>query len=337
MKVEWINSWQEIYSEDFQNHWRKLLEKSENSHVFFTVELVLAWLNTYRPIRIFEPRFLLIESENGSLLWPMVIWRRNWKNAFCRFLIAVGYSDFDYAEPIVYGDRKFLMQEALKQIYGRSDYDQIEIGGLGEFENLKKEEQFCPICNLAGFSDGEEFLCNAKKSLREDIRRQFNRAREQGNLRFESCSREEAQRELADFLEAHKTRWPHAYKAPHFHENLLNSGIPSGIVCFDRLTLNETTIAWHLGYHYRRRFYYYMPANRVEFQKLSPGKLLLYKLVERSIFEQDTVFDHLRGDENYKSGWTNQIQPLWKISARKMTAVSFCKFFFLDKIRPHFL
>ena len=336
MKIEWITDWERIFCPEFQDRWRRLLKEAAAPHVFFSPELVEAWVTTYRPLRQISPQFLWIESDEGTLFWPLVLWRQNWKNAFCNRLIAVGYSDFDYAEPICSGNREKLLQGALEVISTRTDYDQVDIAGLRENPSLEKEEQFCPVCRLDSYLDGEDFLKKAKKSLREDVRRQFNRTKERGELSLRSCSLQEAIEELPVFLNAHRQRWPHAYKAPHFHENILRMGMPSGTVRFDCLTLNGQSIAWHLGYHFDRRFYYYMPATDMDFQKLSPGKLLLYKLVERAIAEGDLIFDHLRGDENYKSGWTNEIRALWKFHECRNSFAGHIKFFWLDKVKPFF-
>ena len=336
MKIEWITDWERIFCPEFQDRWRRLLKEAVAPHVFFSPELVEAWVATYRPLRRLSPRFLWMDSDEGTLLWPLVFWRQNWKNAFRKRLIAVGYSDFDYAEPICSGNREILLPRALEEIGRWRDFDQIDIAGLRESPALEKEVQFCPVCRLDSFLNGEDFLKKAKKSLREDVRRQFNRIREHGESELRSCSLREALGELPSFLEAHRSRWPHAYKAPHLHENLLRMGMPAGIVRFDCLTLDGRSIAWHLGYHFDRRFYYYMPAVDANFQKFSPGKLLLYKLVERAIAEGDLIFDHLRGDENYKSGWTNEIQGLWKFHRRRSSLSGHVKFFLLDKLKPFF-
>lgn len=334
MKIQWLTHWDDIFDTEFQKRWRYWLESDPYGHVFFSPELVTAWLETYWPLRKLTPRFLLIEENDSCLFWPLVLWQQNWKNAFCRRLIPVGFSDFDYAEPIVNGNRELLLSEAFRQIRLYNGFDQVDIPGLLEYPEAQLEAQICPFCELKNYVDGADFLNQTRKSLREDVRRQFNRAKEQGTLQFESCNLEMATAEFPDFLDAHTARWPHAYKAPLFHKNLLKHGLPAGQVHFDRLTLNGVSIAWHLGFHAKQRFYYYMPANRVEYQKISPGKLLLYCLLERSIAEGDQIFDHLRGDENYKAGWTNQAQKLWKFHARSTSFSGQMKFLFNNKVRP---
>ncbi len=123
---------------------------------------------------------------------------------------------------------------------------------------------------------------------------------------FSSVMVQEALQELTPFLTAHRRRWPGAYKAPHFHENVVLQGLASGVLHFSALRLKGRTVAWHLGFTYRDRFYYYMPAYEKEFEHFSPGKILLLKCAEDAIARKLTVFDYLRGEENYKAEWTDQ-------------------------------
>lgn len=55
-----------------------------------------------------------------------------------------------------------------------------------------------------------------------------------------------------------------------------------------------------------------MPVIDPVFENLSPGKIHLFRLVEYAINNGFAIFDHLRGDENYKTGWTNKTQKLYR-------------------------
>ena len=74
------------------------------AHVFFHPALCMAWLETYRPIRKLEPLFCIGDSNHNHFFLPLVLWRKNWKNAFQKVIVPVGYSDFDYHEPYCIGN-----------------------------------------------------------------------------------------------------------------------------------------------------------------------------------------------------------------------------------------
>ena len=140
----------------------------------------------------------------------------------------------------------------------------------------------------------------------------------------------EAIKVLPEFLKLHAKRWPKAYKARGLHENLLKSGLTTGIVHFTSMQSGEDVLSYHFGFNYNYRYYYYMPVIDPEFENLSPGKIHLFKLVEYAIENGFQVFDHLRGDENYKSGWTNGFQPLYEYAWRSGTMISRCKHLLLS-------
>ena len=143
--------------------------------------------------------------------------------------------------------------------------------------------------------------------LRGDIRRQIRRLGEMGTLRFvEYASVKDIPENLFEqFMEAHRQKWPNAYKAPHFHERLVAACGVDGPIHFSVMMLDETPIAWHLGFEYQGVYYYYMPAGNPEYLKQSPVKIHLYHLILRAIEKGYTLYDHLRGDETYKSGWSD--------------------------------
>ena len=98
---EWITDWDTIYSQKFQEKWLKLHQKAFNSHVFFHPALCTAWIDTYRPIRNLQPLFCIAKQEHTTIFLPLVLWKKNWKNAFQKIVISVGYSDFDYHDALI--------------------------------------------------------------------------------------------------------------------------------------------------------------------------------------------------------------------------------------------
>jgi len=326
-----VTDWDEIYSRKFQEKWLSWAENEVNSHVFFHPVLCMAWLETYRPLRKLDPLFCIAENETGTLFLPLVIWHRNWKNAFQKLIVPVGYSDFDYHEPYRFGTNdKFEWESVLscilKRISETFSFDFLEINGiLTEMtgDGWSKEEQVAPFCDLTDFNSIEEYLQSLKTSLRGDIRRQLRRMEEVGTISLvEYSNLPEVLDVLPGFLQLHKERWPKAYKAPGFHENLVRYGLESGIVHFSVLKAGNEVLSYHLGFKYSGVYYYYMPAIESRFENLSPGKIHLYKLVEYAINNSFRVFDHLRGDENYKAGWTKQVKSLYRFSSMSGRAVS---------------
>ena len=315
-----------IFSDAAMSRWEKWMGEAEDAHIFFHPSLVKAWVDTYLPLRKMRPMFIWGRTaDNGNEVFlPLVKWRRNWKNAFLTSIVPVGYSDFDYHNPIFLKEPDEGLRDAfwselteeLAEELKNGGADNILIDGVtappccGEIlAGGWSRGEICPRLNLASIPDREALFRFLRTSLRGDIRRQTRRLEELGEVRLkEYSSTDEAEKTFDRFLECHRQRWPKAYKAPNFHRNLLRYGLEKGIVDFSSLDVAGRPVAWHLGFRFRGVCYYYMPCSDPSFSRFSPVKLHLFEMISRSIDRGDKMFDHLRGDENYKEGWSDGFQ-----------------------------
>lgn len=314
-----IKTWDSVWSEEHLSEWSNLLSKSPTSHVFFHPMVAQIWVDTYMPLRKLTPIFVWGESQDGNKAFlPLVLWKRDWKGAFLRSIIPVGYSDYDYHDPLfLIAPREEVLtsfwNELLRTLEAYNA-DEILLSGFRDrcvlSDGIWTQGEICPSLDLTNITSEEELLSFLGSNLRGDIRRRMRRLGEMGELHFvEYASFKDIPDGLFEqFMEAHRQKWPHAYKAPHFHEHLVAScGIDSPIH-FSVMMLNNQPISWHLGFDFQQGYYYYMPAVNLEYQKLSPGKIHIYHLMLRAIEKGYTLYDHLRGDETYKSGWSDGCQ-----------------------------
>ena len=134
------------------------------------------------------------------------------------------------------------------------------------------------------FNNSEDFLQSLKTSLRGDIRRQIRRIEKIGKLRLVDFKIFlKRWKYCLLFWNCTEKRWPKAYKAPGFHENLLNYGLDKNIVHFTALRVNDKTMSYHLGFKFNHTYYYYMPAIDPQYENLSPGKIIFSSLVDYAI------------------------------------------------------
>lgn len=337
--IRFVTDWDEINSPEFQYQWLEWSETAVNSHVFFHPALSMAWIETYRPLRNLKPIFCIAENKSVVVFIPLVLWKQNWKNAFRKIIISTGYSDFDYHAPVASrsltpaGWASFY-QALLHELKAVADYDAIDLNGLtteAYSEDMQEEQSAAPFTELAELSNSEDFLLSLKTSLRGDIRRQIRRINELGQLTLhEYTNTDEALDVLPQFLALHSSRWPGAYKAPGFHKNIIVHLEELGILHLTSLKSGEKILSYHLGFQYKKKYYYYMPATDRAFENLSPGKVHLFKLVEYAIDNKYNVFDHLRGDENYKTGWATSVRKLYRLNIQNKKTVSRIKNRFCD-------
>lgn len=315
--IQLISDWDSIWEAQHLQRWQAHMDTAEQSHVFFHPALIRAWVETYLPLRSLRPLFLWARSTDGNTaMLPLVLWRRNWKNAWMKMIIPMGYSDFDYHDPIFHrkpdsnaaDDFWSSVEKALKEI----DHDQIELDGLHAASApshwLKKGEEPCPFIDLHEMKTLDDYLATRHKKMRYNLRRQQKKAEEGGPISYtvyDASSLNTVLLDLPTLLDYHRNRWPQAYKAPHFHRNILTRGLESGIAHFSCMKVGDTSVSWRLGFIYRDRYYSYMPILHPDHLALGAGKLHLLFCIQTAIGKGLSVYDQLRGSELYKSEWTN--------------------------------
>ena len=79
------------------------------------------------------------------------------------------------------------------------------------------------------------------------------------------------------------------------------------------IKINNDLIATHIGLLNKDSFYYLMPSHLSKFYKYSPGRILLFELIERTIDRNVSFFDFTIGGEIYKRSFINDEQLLFKL------------------------
>lgn len=332
-QITLLTRWDELEAPEFVRQWEQIMAASESAHVFFHPVLVNVWLDTYKPLRELKPLFVIGTCGDQEVIFPLVLWRRNWKNAFLRVIVPAGHSDFDYHDPIFlhtpddeqvqgfYSAMKTKLDKVVK-------YDRIMLDGMHEkyvpfFSTIVLQEP-CLQWPLDNAVLTEGLVLPLKKRLAKETLRRARRLKERGNLTFHHYlqgEKDDIRKSLIVMLEHHKKRWPNSYKAPGFHALLLEEGIKAGILDFFELSLDSKPIAWRICYRYRDRFSLYMPTTDEDFNNYATGHIsLAYALADAKEYGVVTV-DHLRGGEDYKNAWGGKVTLIYD-AAYKNTSPS---------------
>ncbi|MCF8383430.1 MAG: GNAT family N-acetyltransferase [Chlorobium sp.] len=326
-KLNVYRSWDEVDDPSFIEQWNGWMHESTDVHVFNHPVMVKAWTDTYRRLWHIEPLYIVARAQGVSVMLPLILWRRNWKNAWIRVIVPAGYSDFDYHEPVIVAENTdglissfWSMLEDWILGEGFGGCDKVELTGMRYpgTNAWKPLPDVCPYVSLAGYQDYQDYLSTLKKSLRQDIGRQKRRLAQNGSLRYHAYSpsiTDDALDSFRLFMDTHAEKWPGAYKAPGLHECVFRTGSEAGLVHFSELRLDNKPISWHFGFLYRDRFYYYMPSYLNALSNYSPSKVHLSFLVEECFERGVAIFDHLRGMENYKHGWAGESASLYGFDA----------------------
>ncbi|NTV05228.1 MAG: GNAT family N-acetyltransferase [Chlorobiaceae bacterium] len=320
-KLRVYQSWDEVDDAEFLALWHQWVEKSPDAHVFFHPLILKAWTDAFRLSQHISPLYCVAQCDDTTFFLPLILWRRNWKNAFLRVIVSAGFSDYDYHDPVVTAPLNNELMNSFwmlieDQIFGskKTVCDEISFTGIrfpGKDNTWQSEKDVCPYSDLTPFESYSVFFASLKKSLRHDVEKKKRRLSEYGELIYRHYKPDEsagALQALPGFLDAHCKRWPKAYKLPGLHAAILSEGIPAGVVHFSELLVDKQVIDWNLGFLFKKRFYYYMSTSPYleQYAKYSPGKVHLSYLIQDSFNNGVQIFDYLRGAHGYKGEWTEK-------------------------------
>lgn len=326
-RFSWVTTWNEIWDSSFVTQWQKWMESSPDSHVFFEPSMVRMWVRYFQTRERVEPRFLVGEHVSGcKVLFPLVRVQYGWKDSWCRVLQPAGADSFDYHDPIfsensgefVSSFWTAFAEESIRS-FGRA-VDQVVIprvrescvGACQDFHAVERSP-FIDLHDVAGIDTP---LANIPNKLRRDVQRQVRRLEKLGHLQLRMFGADEldlATDALDGLARAYCDKWRVSRKAMDIYTQMLEACLPEDFFHMSVLESNGVPISWHIGFLHKRRFYHYKLAFDVRFWNYSPGQVHRMKLVEEGLHQGATVFDFLRGEEEYKYHWTKSSIGLYQM------------------------
>lgn len=304
--------------------WRDL-ESRTSGHVFQSHAFVASWLATAGKTAGARPCVVVYrEGERVLGIAPLCLH----PHGLLRLITWLGgFQVVDYGDVLFDGSASLncddFVEQALTVVRRATSYH------LFYLPNVRHDAAAFPYlsrcflingCDVApAFSlegDFEKFLDSLKKfrkKLKSDTLRQEKRLGQLGDLRFVVVTNGDALSDdiLNAFLEQKKRR----YASSGIDGVLFRPGYEEfyrRLLWFDpgahvsALLLNDRVIATHVGYSYGSKFYYLMPSYDTEFEKYSPGRVLMLRLVEECFSRDIDHFDLGRGGEAYKYEWTDR-------------------------------
>ena len=316
---------------DLREEWHDLLTNSDSNQVFLTHEWLSIWWSVYHPGQI---RALVVRDDLGQCqgIAPWFISEMDGE----RVVRPIGCVDVtDYVDVIVRRGAEAAVFQALAGWLAehRSDFDVIRIcnfpqdsPALAELPTLAQAEGFdvtvqvedvCPMIRLPG--SFEDYIAGLDKKNRHELRRKIRRAT--GLVAWYIAGAEhDLEAELEQFLRLMAASTP---DKAEFLEN------PSNVEFFRQmvpviaqrgwlqlafLTVNGQAAAAYLNFDYENRIMVYNSGLDPEAHgHLSPGIVLLARLIEYAIACKREWFDFLRGNEPYKYDMGGQDTQVYRM------------------------
>jgi CelD/BcsL family acetyltransferase involved in cellulose biosynthesis len=182
-------------------------------------------------------------------------------------------------------------------------------GGDG-FYGVKRSSIDAPAMNMAVVSE---------KLRKKSLRRHENGMKRAGRL--ESRTSAEASvilPRLDAFFQQHVLRWsdtgtPSLFTDEanrDFYRRLVVNFDAAGVVRFTELLLDDVLVAAHLGFLFDGVFTWYKPSFDIALARMSPGEVLLKRVLERAQEEGAHEFDFTIGDEPYKYRFATDVRTV---------------------------
>ena len=207
--------------------------------------------------------------------------------------------------------------EALAEAFGHREIDR------GWTLNVEPED-VCPVAALPAGATLDDFLATLGKKERHEIRRKVRRAEAAGELLLTPS--DDPLADLPAFIDLHQRRWgadglfpdtEGGAQSRSFFTRLLELFGADGALRLAFLTVAGRRIAACAWFETDDALLYYNAGVDPEARELSPGVVLVERLVRRALERGATRMDFLRGDEPYKYEWGAVDEPVQRLLVRR--------------------
>lgn len=308
--------------------WRDLLARDLNRHIFATPEWNRLWWDEFGAGK----DLFVITMHRGDDLVAIAPLYRKVEDGRKVLRFNGGIDLTDYQGPICSLDDRDEVAETLVGWLEETEVEWDEFDahnmpvplGFAEFlvdhadshgfDFRLDQEETTAVLPLP--SDWDEYIAQLDGKERHELRRKRRRlGRDHPDAAFRTATTETLDADLASFIQMHKQAEGHKgrFMAPTietFFKRIADSFMPNGWLRLDMLEIGDRPVASTLSFTFDRTFYLYNSAYEPELGRLSPGYILVSRLIEEAIEEGVRQFDFLRGPERYKYQFGAKPLPL---------------------------
>ncbi len=293
----------------FAPAWSSFARTIDDLTPFQLPEWLLTW---WRHFGSGQLRVLVF--RHGDLINGVVpCFLHDWQGLRQITLIGSGISD--YVEPAISPESCSAVVEHLRAyLQSGSDWDLCNWQDLSFNTPLRglastvTDETECYVLHLQG--NFEEYWGARSKSLRQNVRRDRQKAELRAPLNFEVLSRADAEA-MEALIQLHAARW-RKHGQPGMIDRNSSAGflddIARGFEKRDMLRIfvlrfEGQIAAVILGFQHAGTVFNYLTAFDPQFEALGLGRTLLYESIRYSFEQGYRAWDFLRGNEPYKIWW----------------------------------
>ncbi len=319
--------------------WNDLVNRSRAATVFQTWE----WLSTCRRYFGRGRRLSIISVRNGDRLIGIApLETSRIYGSPLRRLQFVGGEVSDYLDIIADADHE---EEVTRAIFGwlethHRHWDVLDLQQIPADSCLLRcrpslngyaqvlGQELCPYMPLPESWDA--FLAGVGKKTRWNLNYYERRARKEFDVEIRPLGVQELDHGMEAFFDLHQKRWRQRWlpgtfysdRMKQFHKEAAGLFLENDWLRLHGLRLDGQLKAVLYCFAHKDRAYYYLGGFEPELSKYSLGTVLTGYAIKDAISLGMTEFDFLRGNEPYKTRWTQESRMNSRLIARKPTAWS---------------
>lgn len=303
-----------------QDKW-KYLESRCNVEIFQSYDWIKAWTNNYLDLKK-SKIFIVIFYKQDEPFFLIPLYKI--KKLFYTELRYMGDPLNDYNQPLI-DSRVSISQseidEMWKKIFSESKCDLINLNreknSTSNFRYLSRLTKNNGTGSYYSdiFSEWNLFYNNKKsKKARYNLKRQEKQLSKIGIIKYSITENENIDFFIEKMIEFksnfyNRNNIKNIFLSTTFKKNFINFYKmlnEKDLLSINCLYLNNEIIAIHIGYIYKKSFYYIFPSYNLNYKEYSPGILLLKYIMKNAFDNKLSKFDFTIGDEEYKLSWSNK-------------------------------
>jgi len=316
------------FSKELEIKWN-LIENLNSCYVFQSYDWLKNWHDNIGQNQINDLNILEIYIDNYTLMIAPLCFYSCDKMKILRY---IGEEHSDYNVPLINFeiiDKKNINYKNLFNFLKNSlpKNDIVSLKKQPEYYSNNKKNNFLQISrnkisNLSEYyifpkNYDEIFSDISKKKQFNEIKRQIKKLEELGDFKFIiSNNNNEKKSIINELINMKSKKFSDTFSIKKFNDKsyinfyygFINFNSKKILPHFSALYIDNLIIASHFGFVFKNRFYYLIPAykNLKKYNRFSPGKILMQKLILWSYKNNLSIFDLTIGRENYKKKWSNK-------------------------------
>jgi len=307
-KVEIMNGG--MVFDSISSDWDHLSQTSAYATPFQSRKWIQTWTNHFSSSRNLRT-IVVREGDDLVALYPLTESFAPWSP-----IRPAGVGPSDYLGPLMIADSESLKDVLMDTLTELSKGHLVDLHQMPNDHPLASRfEPFSPIdqatCLILDLpSSYTDYVAGLSKSLRYDVRRLEGKALKERGAMVEWISPESVDAFADQFFMLHRLRWksrglPGAFfgKGERFQREWMRLAVQDGTLVMNRLVAEGKPVGCVYAMKSGKTCYFYQAGMDPEASSLSPGTILVAKMIERAIEEGCTTFDFMRGDEPYKRRW----------------------------------